>query len=232
MHPLKKTAHLAGFLYLLVVLTGPFVLLYVPGKLFVPGDASATASNILAHESLVRAQIVVGLVAELLFIATVLVLHRLLKGVGPQLAAVMVILILLDAPLAFLTVANQVATLAFVRGADVLAVFDQPQRNALATLLVNIDQLGMPVSEIFWGLWLLPLGVLVYRSGFLPRLLGIWLFLNGLAYLVISATALLLPQYLKVVNTVAMPVLFGEAALMLWLLIAGVRGQLPAVAAA
>ena len=225
MHPTKRAARVAGFLYLLVVLAGPFVLLYVPGKLFVSGDATATASNILAHESLFRAYIVVGLVSELLFISVVLALYRLLEGVGTQLARVMVILILLDAPLAFLSTANEVATLTFLRGADFLAVFDKPQRDALALLLINFDRKGLLVSEVFWGLWLLPLGWLVYRSGFLPRFLGVWLLLNGLAYLAISSTGLLLPQHLARVSTIATPVLFGEVALMLWLLIMGVRVQ-------
>ena len=232
MHPLKKTARLAGFLYLLVTLTGPFVLLYVPGKLFGAGNATATASNILAHESLFRAYIVIGIVAELLFVSVVLVLYRLLKDVSLHLAAGMVILILIDAPLAFLSVANQVATLTVLRGPDFLAVFDKPQRDALATLLISFDRKGVLVSEVFWGLWLLPLGLLVYRSGFIPRLLGVWLFINGLAYLVISATGLLLPQHLEVVNTIATPVLFGEVAFMLWLLIVGVRERPSAVAAA
>jgi len=231
MHPIKKTARVAGLLYLLVVFTGPFVLIYVPGKLFVPGDATATASNILAHESLFRAYIVVGLVGELIFISVVLALYRLLKEVGPQLAIIMVILILIDAPLAFLGVANEVATLTFLRGADFLAVFDKPQRDAVATLLINFDGQGVLVSEMFWGLWLLPLGLLVYRSGFLPRLLGVWLFINGLAYVTISSTGLLLPQHLKMVATIATPVLFGEVALMLWLLIVGARVQPATVAA-
>jgi hypothetical protein len=231
MHPLKKTARLAGVLYLLVVVIGPFLLIFIPGKLFVPGDATATASNLLAHQSLFRAFIVLGIVGELLFVAVVLVLYRLLKGVNRQLAIVMVILVLIDAPLAFLSVANQVATLTFLRGADFLAVFDQPQRDALSTLLINFDRQGVLVSEVFWGLWLLPLGLLVYRSGFLPRLLGVWLFVNGLTYLVLSATGLLLPEHYKVAFTIATPVLLGEVAFMLWLLIVGARVRPSAVAA-
>lgn len=223
MTEMKRTARLAGLLYLVVVLAGPFILLYVPGKLFVPGDASATVRNILAHESLFRVHIVVSLVGELCFIAVVLVLYRLLKGVSLPLASLMVILILLDAPLAFLSVANEVATLTFVRSPEFLAAFDQPQRDAVATLLINVDRQGVLVSEMFWGLWLLPLGLLVYRSGFFPRFLGIWLFINGVAYLIISATGLVSPQHLKVVSTSATPILFGEVALMLWLLIVGVR---------
>lgn len=226
MDPIKRTARVAGFLYLLVALAGPFVLIYVPRKLFVPGDAAATASNILAHESLFRAHMVVGLVLELVFISVVLVLYRLLKGVNHSLAAVMVILILIDAPLAFLSVANQVATLAFLRG-DVgfLAVFDKPQRDAIAALLINVDQQGVLVSEMFWGLWLLPLGLLVYRSGFLPRFLGVWLFINGLAYIAMSLTGLLSSQRVEALSPIVMPVLFGEVAFMLWLLIVGARVQ-------
>ncbi len=226
MHPLKKTARVAGLLYLLVVLSGPFLLIYVPGKLFVSGDATATASNILAHQSLFRAHIVIGLVSELLFIAVVLVLYRLLNGVGTELAALMVIVVLVEAPLALLGTANEVATLTYLRGSGFLSAFEGPQRDVLATLLINFDGLGAYVSEVFWGLWLLPLGVLVHRSRFLPRFLGLWLFANGLAYLVISATGILWPHHAKTVATFATPVLFGEAALMLWLLIVGVREPL------
>ena len=231
MYPIKRTARVAGFLYLLVVLTGAFVLMYVPGRLFVPGDASATVSNILAHQSLFRAYIVVGFVSELLFVSVVLALYQLLKGVDLQVAALMVILVLIDAPLAFLSVANEVATLALVRGSDLLAVFDAPQRDALATLLINFDRQGVLVSEVFWGLWLLPLGWLVYRSGFLPRLIGVWLVINGVAYLTISTTGLLWPENLKVVSNFATPFLLGEVALMLWLLIVGARVQPSEVAA-
>jgi hypothetical protein len=143
----------------------------------------------------------------------------------------MVILVLIDAPLAFLSIGNQVATLTFLRDADFLTVFDKAQRAAVATLLINFDKQGILVSEIFWGLWLLPLGVLVYRSGFLPRFLAVWLFINGLAYLIFSSTGLLVPQYYDAAFSLATPVLMGEVALMLWLLIVGVRVQPSAVAA-
>ncbi len=222
MDSLNKTARIAGLLYLMAALTGPFVLLYVPGKLFVAGNAAATANNILAHESLFKAYIVVGLVSELFFISAVLALYQLLKEVSLQLAALMVIPVLIDAPLAFLSVANQIATLTFVRGADFLSVFDKPQRDALAMLLINIDKQRVLVSEIFWGLWLLPLGLLVYRSGFLPRFLGVWLFINGIAYVTTSLTGILLPQYLEIVRNYSLPLLLGEVALVLWLLMKGV----------
>jgi len=231
MRPLKRTARLAGLLYLLVTLTAPFVLIYVPGKLFVSGDAAATVDRILAHQSLYRASIVVGIVDELAFIGVVLVLYRLLRDVSSRLATLMVILIFLDVPLAFASIANQVATLAFARGAKFLAVFDKPQRDALATLFLQADRERVLVSMVFWGLWLLPLGLLVYRSGFLPRFLGVWLFINGLAYLATCFAGMLAPDHVEIVRKVAFPALFGEAALMLWLLIVGAREPLPTSAA-
>jgi len=223
MHPTKRQARVAGLLYLFVVLAGPFVLLYVPGKLYVPGDASATAARILEHESLFRAQIVIGLISQLCFVAVILALYRMLRGVSGQLATLMAAAILIEVPLGILSLANQAATLAILRGGEFLAVFEKPQREAVAMLLLYFDRQGVYVSELFWGLWLLPLGILVWRSGFLPRFLGGWLFANGLAYVALSATGLLVPHHAKAAMTYSTPLLFGEMALMLWLLVAGVR---------
>jgi hypothetical protein len=222
---IKKTARLTGLVYLGVVISGLFVLMYVPGRLFVADNAGATVTNILAHQTLFRAYIIIGLVGELLFITVVLLLYRLLKDVNHVQAAVMVLLVLLMAPLAILGAMNQVATLSLVRGDALLNVFDKPQRDALATLLISNDQTGTLIAEIFWGLWLFPLGLLVFRSGFLPRFLGVWLIINGVAYLFISMTGLLLPQYVHTVFLMAQPALMGELALTLWLLIVGARVQ-------
>jgi hypothetical protein len=91
---------------------------------------------------------------------------------------------------------------------------------------------GLILAQVFWGLWLLPFGMLVIRSGFIPRVLGAWLILNGFAYMILSSTALLLPQYSNVVRLFTFPVLFGELAVMLWLIIMGVKtGALEASAA-
>ncbi|HUN65803.1 MAG TPA: DUF4386 domain-containing protein [Bacteroidota bacterium] len=220
---LQKKARIAGFLYLLVAVTGPFVLLYVPGKLFVAGDPAATAAKIAAHLPLFRAYIVVELLSELFFIATVLALFLLFKDTGRRLAFLMLILVLIDAPSAFQGVANHLSTLSLVQDPDAMTGFDATQRAFLSTIQITLDRQGLPVSELFWGLWLLPLAVLVYRSGFLPRFLGIWLFLNGIAYVVISMTGILLPEYSGVVSTVTLPILFGEIAFTLWLLIFGAK---------
>ena len=135
------------------------------------------------------------------------------------------------APIYFLNALNDVAALLLVRGTDFLSVFEKPQRDALALLFLRLHHHGVVANEIFWGLWLFPLAVLVIRSGFLPRILGIWLIINGFAYLTISFTGLLLPQYEVMVSNIAFPALLGEVAIMLWLLIKGAKVQ-PVVAAA
>ena len=220
-----RIARVAGFLYLLVVLTGMYVLLYVPPRLFVPGDATATVTKLLEHQTLYRSWIAMGLLSEFLFIAVVLVLYWLLKDVNPVHAALMVLPVLLSAPLAFLSQSFHVATLAVLRGGEFLSAFDKPARDALTLLLVNMDREGTPVMEILWGLWLLPLGLPVFRSGYLPRLLAVWLPLNGPAYVSLGLIGILAPQHAEGAMKLAMPLLMAKPAFAVWLLFAGARGR-------
>jgi Domain of unknown function (DUF4386) len=232
MHPTDKAARVAGAIYLLLVFTAPLRLIYIPSALFVRGNATATADNIAAHELLFRLGIVGDLLTGTIAIFLVLALYRLLKEVDRNHAALMVILGgLMVAPIYFLNALNDVAALLLARGTDFLSVFEKPQRDALAVLFLRLHHHGVVANEIFWGLWLFPLAVLVIRSGFLPRILGIWLIINGFAYLTISFTGLLLPQYEVMVSNIAFPALLGEVAIMLWLLIKGAKVQ-PVVAAA
>ena len=132
-------------------------------------------------------------------------------------------------PIYFLNALNDAAALMLVRGADFLSVFEKSQRDALAMLFLRLHHHGVLANEIFWGLWLFPLGVLVFRSRFLPRFLGVWLIINGFAYLILSFTGLLLPQYEDMVSNIAFPAQLGELAFMLWLVIKGANPQ-PSVA--
>jgi hypothetical protein len=118
---------------------------------------------------------------------------------------------------------NNIAALTLFRGADFLAVFDKPQRDALAMLFLGLYRQGIAVNEMFWGLWLLPFGLLVMRSRFLPRILGVWLIVNGVAYVAISLIALLWPAYASLAFRAAQPALMGELAITLWLLIKGAK---------
>lgn len=226
MNSTKKTARVAGLLYLLVAITAPLGLIYVPRTPIVRGNATATANNILASESLLRLGITSEMISATIFIFLVLVLYRLLKGVNQQHAALMVILAVVSVPIGFLNVLNEIAALILSRGADFLSVFEKPQLNALTMVFLNLHGQGIFVAAIFWGLWLFPFGVLVFRSGFLPRVLGVLLIINGLAYLADSFTSLLLPSYIRVVSQFTLvPELVGELSVMLWLLIKGAKDQ-------
>ena len=229
MNPTQKSARIAGLLYLFITVTGVFSLMYVPKKLFVRDDAAATASNILAHEMLFRIDVVNSTFSVIGFLFLALALYRLFRDVDQRQATVMVILVLVQIPISFVTEMIQLGALLLVRGGGYLSVFDKAQRNAFAMLFLKMNEQGTYVTEIFWGLWLFPLAVLVYRSRFLPRFLAVWLGINGMAYVVLSVANLLAPQYADLGFKIAFPAMLGELAFTLWLLIMGAkRTPLPA----
>src|SRR6266536_3760346 len=230
MHPLKKAARIAGAIYASMVVTGPFSLIYVPGKLIVHGNAAATADNILAHETMFRLSIFGDLIGHVIFICLGIALYRLLSDVNKTWAGLMIAFVLVSAAVGFLNTLNNIAALTLFRGADFLAVFDKPQRDALAYLFVRLHSQGILINELFWGVWLFPFGLLVFRSGFLPRFIGVWLMINCFGYVVLSITALFFPACYEAAFRMAQPVLFGELAIMLWLLIKGAK--VPSAAAA
>jgi hypothetical protein len=219
----RNPGRFAGLIYLLMSIPGVFTLIYVPSKLIVHGNATATANNIAASETLFRFGIVTELICQAGFIFVALLLYDLLKGVNQRHAALMLGLIVVSIPIAFLNELNAIAALILVRGADFLSVFEKAQRDALAMLFLNLHGYGYDVAGIFWGLWLFPLGLLVYRSGFFPRILGVLLMLNCFTYPVNSFTSLLLPQYAGIVSRWMTPLSFGELVFMFWLLIMGAK---------
>ena len=225
MNQTKKQARVAGLLYLLASIPAPFGLIYVPNKLIVLNDATGTANNIRASESLLRLGIGCELLVSIMFIFVAVALYRLFKPVNETHALAMMILILISIPISLLSVVNEVVALIVVSGADFLSVFDSGQLNAIAYILMRLHSRTILVAEIFWGLWLFPFGILVIRSRFIPRVLGYFLFLAGVGYLASSLTFLLLPSYGPVVDTVASKLNFFELPIILWLLIWGAKDQ-------
>jgi Domain of unknown function (DUF4386) len=227
----KNPGRFAGSLYLLTSLVGFFAMGYVPGKIIVHANAAATATNVAAHETLFRLGIAAQLIGMAGFIFVAAALYDLLKGVNRRHASLMVALIVVSVPIVFINEVNSIAALVLVRGADFLSILEKPQREALGMLFLNLHHQGLVVAELFWGLWLFPLALLVYRSRFLPRFLGVWLALAGVAWVVLSLTAVLQPQYENNVYSYAQLPFFGEIALMLWLTIRGAKPPAPNVAA-
>jgi uncharacterized protein DUF4386 len=223
MNPTKKQARIAGLWYLVLGVTAPIGLVYVPGKVIVPGNATATVDHLRASESLVRIGIGSELFHQVIGVFLVLALYRLFKAVNQKYAVLMVIFSLLALPIIFLNVLNDIAALVLVSGADFLSAFDKRQLDALAYLFLRLHSQGIIVASIFWGLWLFPFGILIIRSGFIPRFLGVLLFIAGSAYIVNSSTSVLLPLYTPLVNKVAMVLYVTELPIMFWLLIWGAK---------
>jgi hypothetical protein len=216
---LQRVARSAGLLYLIGSVAGVFGILYGP-SLVASGDAAATARNILASASLFRLSIVSALLCQILFIFVALALYQLLKPVNQNMAALMVIFMLLSIPIAMLNELNNVAVLLLLSGADSLKVFSADQLDALVPLFINMHAVGLDISFLVGALWFFPLGYLVFRSGFLPRILAVLLVINGLAYLIDSVAAVLFPNLNVNVVTFTgwVEVLFA-----LWLLIRGIN---------
>ena len=223
MHTTVKAARVAGAVYLSMVLVAPFAMLYVPGKLIVRDNAAATADNILAHETLFRLSIFGDLIGHVIFICLGVALYRLLSSVNKTWALLMVGFVWVSAAVGFLNTLNHLAAVIFFRGGEFLSVFDKPQRDALAYFFLRLNSQGTFANEIFWGLWLFPFGLLVFRSGFLPRFLGVWLIISCCFWVALSVIALFFPAYYDTAFRWSQPALFSELAIMLWLLIRGAK---------
>jgi hypothetical protein len=214
----RKTARWAGLLYFLTIPTGMFGLVYAPSKLFVHGDAAATAENIRASDWLLRYGMAGELLGQIFLIYAVLVLYRLFRPVDEALARSMVVLgALISAPILFVNLLNECAALLLVEN----DIYEPLGRDALAYLFMQLHGRGYIVAEIFWGLWLFPFGLLVIRSGFIPRILGWALIAAGIGYVASSAAWFLAPDYQDAVDAVARRLELGELPIVFWLMIWG-----------
>jgi Domain of unknown function (DUF4386) len=214
----------AGIWYLLLILIGPLRLLYIPSKLIVDENAAATVNNIAAHQLLFRLGMVSELLDALMLIFLVLAFYRLFEKVDRHLSMLVVVLGgLMPAAMYLVNVTTDAGALMIVRGADFLSVFDKPQQDALALVLLRLHDHLFTATLLLAGAWLFPLGILVYRSRFLPRLVGVWLLIGGAAWLVMCFTGFLAPQYQDKEFALFQPAFLGEIALMLWLVIKGAK---------
>ena len=216
-------ARVAGILYLLLVVFGVFSFFYVSSSLIVPGDAAATANNIMANELLFRSGIVSWLLGQTVFIMLVLVLYKLLKIVNKNAALLMVIFALVSVPIAFINELNQFAAVLLLSGADYWTVFTADQLHAQVMFFLDLHTAGFSIASIFWGLWLLPFGYLVYKSGFLPKILGILLIIGFLGFLIDFFVFFLFPNFRATIEPVLQITSIGEILIALWLLIKGVN---------
>ena len=194
--------------------------LYVSPKIIVSGDAAATGANMLAHEFLFKTSILNGLVSITLTLVLMWALYRLFEQVSERQAKFMVALFLVTVPASFVTGAFEIGSLMIFKG-EVLKTLEITQRQDVAMFLLNLNNYASIGFLAFWGLWLFPLAFLVYKSRFLPRVLGIWLAVNGVAYLVQSVTSLFWPGAKSAVFALSWPAMIGELAFAIWLVVRG-----------
>lgn len=220
---LRKTAKLAGFLYLILVITGVYSIMYLSSQIIVQGDAITTAKNILAKEFLFRTSIINDLLSNTIFVLLVLVLYRMFKQVNEHQAKLMVAFVIVQVPAVFIMEALNITSLMIFKG-EILQTFELNQKQDLAMLFLKINDNGTLTMEMFWGLWLLPFGLLAYKSRFIPIIFGILLVIAGIAYIVDSFVSLLFPTYSTFVNQpTLLLVAIGEISITLWFLIKGVK---------
>lgn len=220
---LKKTARLAGLFYLFVIIAGVYNIIFLSSKISVNGDAAAVANNILSNEFLFRTGIVSDFISNIFFLLMVLVLYKLLKQVNEHRAKFMVALVVVQIPAAYFMEAFNITSLMIFKGVA-LQTLELSQRQEIAMLFLKINEYGMVALAVFWGLWLVPLAQLVYKSGFIPRIIGILLMINGIAYMIDSFVFMQLPNYHIFTSKYLMLFIIpGEISLTLWLLIKGVK---------
>lgn len=221
----KKSARIAGLIYLVVVLTGIFSLGYVPSKLIVSGDAAKTFQNIAASESLFRLSIVAGMICYVAFLLLPLGLYRLLNQFGESYAKLMVLLAVVSVPISFINLQNKFAVLTLLGKEKYLNVFDQNQLQSQVMICLDNYGNGILIATVFWGLWLFPFGCLVYKSGILPRIFGILLILGCFGYVFNFIGETAIPNYgeLVISRYITLPATLGEIGICLWLLIFGAK---------
>jgi hypothetical protein len=217
-------AKVAGVIWLIVAILAPFAEFFVRQRLIVPGNVAATGDNIVASQSLFRAGFASDLVVFAIEVALAALLYVLFRPVSRTLALVMSFARLAMVAILGLNLLNMFTALQLLTSPEYAAAFEKGQLQALAFVFLNAQSSGYALGMVFFGLHLGVLGYLVYRSGFLPRVLGILMVVSALGYLADSFTGFLVPQYADTLATVVVvTALIGELPLTFWLLIKGVN---------
>jgi hypothetical protein len=224
--PPRRLARIAGLFYLLVGIFGGFAEGFVDPKLYVAGDAAATAGNVLANAGLVRIGVVAHLVDGTFFILAAIALFLLLNHVHRNAAVVMVVFVALATGIICLNAVFQFEGLQVATNGSYLAAFGAAGSNALVLLLLDIQHFGTLSAQVFFGLWLAPLGYLAYKSGLFPRALGVLLIVAAIGYLADLLAAFLFPDLARQVHPflIIAPAV-GEVWMVLYLLVKGVKAS-------
>jgi len=214
------TARRAGvvyFAFMIVAIVGEFLF----PSFVVSGDPAATAARIADAELTYRVGVLLGFLTHVIFLVLVVLLYRLFRDVDQAQALLMVVFVSVGVAVAFANLLVRFAPLVLGGGAEYLSAFSKPQLDALALASLSFRGNGNAIPMLFWGLWLFPFGILVIKSGFLPRILGVLLLVAGVGYLASGVTFVLLPEYRTAVFRWMTPLYLGEVPIIFWLLVKG-----------
>lgn len=220
---LKKTARVAGLLYLINAITAAIGIMAIPGKLIVPGNVAETAKNILDNDFLFRFGILNGFASQIVFIFLALTLYKLFVNTNKNLASCLFALVVASVPVAFYIIFNQIEALSLLQN-NFMSSFEQIKIQELALSKLQMYQNGIALIGIFWGLWLIPFGQLVFKSEFIPKIFGILLIAGGISYLIDVTAIILFPELHDNTNVlVAVTSSIAELSMVLWFLIKGIK---------
>jgi len=220
---MNKTARFAGLLYLTMIIGGIISLAYIPSQLIVLESASKTLENITNSEFLFRIGMAIGIITFLIHILLPLVLHKLLHKVNNLHANLMVIFSLISVTIFFVNILNKFSVLTLINKAEYVEKLSKTELKTQVMFYIDSYNNGLEISQIFWGLWLFPFGYLVYKSGFLPKFLGIFLMTGCVGYLITFFGGFLYSDFNNTIisEIVGFPAPLGEFGICLWLLIMG-----------
>ena len=222
---LKKTARIAGLLYLINAITAAIGIIIIPGKLFIPNDIAETANNILSNEFLFRFGIFNGLASQIVFVFLALTLYKLFKNVDKNLSISLFALVVASVPVGFYIIFNQYEAFEILQN-NFMTSFEQIKIQELAMLKLQSYQNGIILIGVFWGIWLIPFGQLVYKSGFIPKIFGVLLIAGGITYLIDVSVFILFPGFHDKTNIlVAVTSSIAELSMVLWFLIKGISAK-------
>ena len=220
----RALARTAGALYLINILGGAFAITVVPAMLVVQGDPVATAQNIQAHELLYRAGLAAHVLVTVTNVPLAMIFYELFKVVNRRVALLHAFFILVATAIEAAGILNQFAVLALLGGQPYSGALPAAQLQALAYLPGDLSHVDYSIHTVFFGLDILCSAYLVLRSGLLPRVIGVLLAIDGVAYLVYSFVDMLAPGFAaELVPWIQLPALLGEGAFCLWLLVVGVN---------
>ncbi len=224
----KRLARSAGILYGLDALIASTAFLFDPGKFASATRMAGAAEHILAAQPAIRLDMLSEATYQTVEVFLAIQLYRLLKPASAGLAWQMLALALIPIPIVFFNLMEEVAALMFAGDRFAAAAFSAPQRDAVAGLLIRLHAQGLDVAGIFWGLWLFPLGLLIVRCGFIPRIFGVFSIVGGVGWLLGSGASLIMPGLVAdwvaaSCSRIAMLLEIGEVPTILWLLIWGAR---------